>query len=94
MDELKTKGFMKVSSAISLYDNLLVGRKRSAPAKSSGGVIDNKNQNLPDEPESTFEENEQYEEIANLLNFNPNIILYGPPGTGKTYATQRIIEFV
>ncbi len=92
MDELKTKGFMKVSSAISLYDNLLVGRKRSAPAKSSGGVIDNKNQNLPDEPESTFEENEQYEEIANLLNFNPNIILYGPPGTGKTYATQRIIE--
>lgn len=33
MEELKAKGFMKVSNAISLYDNLLVGRKRSSTPK-------------------------------------------------------------
>ncbi len=92
MDELEAKGYLKISSAISLYDNLLVGRKRYITSK------DNKSDELvAEEQDSTDviieEENEQYEEIAGLLNFNPNLILYGPPGTGKTYATQGIINY-
>lgn len=91
IDELETKGYLKVSNAIKLYDNLLVGRKRLATSKigQSSGVA--KDQIIGDE--TVEEENEQYEEIANLINFNPNIILYGPPGTGKTYATQNIIDY-
>jgi len=92
MEELEAKGYLKVSNAIRLYDNLLVGRKRSASTKNDKGI-----QAIEIEPagnEEVFEdENEQYEEIAGLINFNPNIILYGPPGTGKTYATQRIIDY-
>lgn len=82
MEELKTKGYLKVSNAISLYDNLLVGRKKSASSK--GNKVDD---------DIIEDENEQYEEIAGLLNFNPNIILYGPPGTGKTFATRKIIDY-
>ena len=94
MEELDTKGYLKVSNAISLYDNLLVGRKRSAPSKNSKAEMDASMVADPNElEEAEFEENELYEEIASLLNFNPNIILYGPPGTGKTYATQRIIDY-
>lgn len=85
MEELEAIGYLRVSNAIKLYDNLLVGRKRSASSNNNNGhypvTID------------IEEENEQYEEIAGLINFNPNIILYGPPGTGKTYATQRIIDY-
>lgn len=85
VEELKKNGYMKVSNPIRLYDNLLVGRKRSVPTNPTDKTIE-----LGPEPD--IEDMRKYEEIASLLNFNPNIILYGPPGTGKTYATKKIID--
>lgn len=88
IDELEKNGYMKVSNAISLYDNLLVGRKRYFPSKGKEPTPP-----TPPEREDLDDENyEQYAEYAGLLNFNPNLILYGPPGTGKTYATRKIID--
>ncbi len=90
IEELESNGYHKVSSAIRLYDNLLVGRKRSASAKTGNSDIRPNNSALDEE---VFEDdNEQYQMFAGLLNFNPNLILYGPPGTGKTYATKKIID--
>lgn len=87
IEELESNGYMKVSNPIRLYDNLLVGRKRSASVKS--GIVVGR----PDDIELDEEdENDQYQMYAKLLNFNPNLILYGPPGTGKTYATAKIID--
>lgn len=90
IEELEKNGFMKVSNAIRLYDNLLVGRKRSATTKAddSKTVISRETES----DEEIAEDSEQYMSYASLLNFNPNLILYGPPGTGKTYATQKIID--
>lgn len=91
IDELERNGFMKVSNAIRLYDNLLVGRKRFFGNKASAtkATLD------PTEPNSDLddEEYEQYDSLSGLLNFNPNLILYGPPGTGKTFATRKIIDY-
>lgn len=88
IEELVSKGSYKVSSPIPLYDNLLVGRKRS----SNSGSSKPKPIDIYTDQEDSEEENEQYEIYAGLLNFNPNLILYGPPGTGKTYATRKIID--
>lgn len=90
IEELESNGYYKVSSAIRLYDNLLVGRKRSASAKVGNSDI-KPNSAVIDE-EGFEDDNEQYQMFAGLLNFNPNLILYGPPGTGKTYATRKIID--
>ncbi|HHV26900.1 MAG TPA: AAA domain-containing protein [Tissierellia bacterium] len=89
IEELEKNGFMKVSNPIRLYDNLLVGRKRSGSMNNISLNNVEKQEGFVDE---SLEDSKQYEEIASLLNFNPNLILYGPPGTGKTYATQRIID--
>lgn len=90
IDELENNGYMKVSNAISLYDNLLVGRKRSAPSKGGQGNDTILTPPVIDETDMPDDENdlEQYAEYAGLLSFNPNLILYGPPGTGKTYANS------
>lgn len=91
IEELEKNGFLKVSNAITLYDNLLVGRKVSV---SPGSPKVDKSYVKPgeDDEDESVEENELLTSFASLLNFNPNIILYGPPGTGKTYATQKIID--
>jgi len=88
IEQLEEFGYYKVSDAIKLYDNLLVGRKRSSGTTGEGDepII----QEGPDD--ETEESNDEYSELAGLLNFNPNLILYGPPGTGKTYATEKIID--
>jgi 5-methylcytosine-specific restriction protein B len=94
LQALSDSGFYTVANPIALYDNILVGRKKnSAPGTrpeaggtseiSSGGDNDG-----PDEDEDLAE----YDKYANLLKYNPNLILYGPPGTGKTYAAMRIVE--
>lgn len=90
IEELETNGFMKVSNAIRLYDNLLVGRKKSLPPKPSP----TEPTPLPQDPEDPdfIAVNNQYQTLARLLNFNSNLILYGPPGTGKTFATSKIID--
>ncbi len=89
IEAVEKYGFYKVSDIIKLYDNLLVGRKRSAtPNPASDGKIE-----LEQKPDCDgLEENDEYAELAGLLNFNPNLILYGPPGTGKTFATNNIID--
>ena len=74
IEELEKNGFMKVSNAIRLYDNLLVGRKRSATTKAddSKTVISEETES----DEEIAEDSEQYMSYASLLNFNPNLILY------------------
>lgn len=96
IDELNENGFMKITNAVKLYDNVLVGRKRSSSApgndnspKDEHGIPDDIEEE--EDPEAS-EISGEYGEYASLLNFNPNIILYGPPGTGKTYSTQKIID--
>ncbi len=92
IEELQERGYCKVPTLVKLYDNVLVGRKKTKSNK----VVDNSNKDnssLIEEDDIEVEEIlAQHEKLANLLNFNPNMILYGPPGTGKTYATKQIIE--
>ncbi len=83
LKDLSDSGMFVVDNPIALYDNMLVSRKRSAPSKTP---IE-----LPSE-DGDIDELSQYERFAELLSFNPNLILYGPPGTGKTYSTQKIVE--
>lgn len=78
--DLEETGAFKASNPIALYDNILVGRKRSISTKTP-----------PDDP-TPQEDLSDYEKYARLLDFNPNLILYGPPGTGKTYSAMRIVE--
>lgn len=91
IEQLEKTGFFKVSDAIKLYDNLLVGRKRSAVSHNSD-EIDMPEQNIHSSVDDETEVNDEYADLAGLLNFNPNLILYGPPGTGKTFATNNIID--
>lgn len=87
--ELQNKGYFIASSPVALYDNILVGRK-----KSQKKIIAATTHEEETEAEDTEQEEDLlgYDRYAELLGFNPNLILYGPPGTGKTYATSRIIE--
>jgi 5-methylcytosine-specific restriction protein B len=95
IDEISKNGVFSVSSPIGLYDNLLVGRKRTQTGKKEEDVeeinIDNGDPDV-DEFELTAEEFDEYKEYVDLLKFSPNLILYGPPGTGKTYSAQKILE--
>lgn len=93
IEEIENKGFYKVSDAIKLYDNLLVGRKRTTDSSSSDKAKLTVSENIEYvDDEGYIEDEGEYGKFAILLNFNPNIILYGPPGTGKTYATSNIID--
>ncbi|MGI6085635.1 MAG: AAA family ATPase [Acetivibrionales bacterium] len=86
---LEADGYFMADNAVSLYDNVLVGRKQYI----SKGVNNAEDEKGEDDEEDIFEENHSvYSQYARLLKFNPNIILYGPPGTGKTYGAMRIIE--
>lgn len=96
IDEINKNGVFPVTSPIGLYDNILVGRKRSALGKKEGDEEedgeDGGNSGISDDTELTSEELDEYKEYVDLLKFSPNLILYGPPGTGKTYSAQKIIE--
>lgn len=89
IDEVRKAGAFEVSNPIGLYDNILVGRKRTKSSKSSGAATD---QDDIEDSDSVEDSVDDYREFAALLDANPNLILYGPPGTGKTYAVTRIIE--
>ncbi len=89
IEELHKNGFMKVFSIVSLYDNVLVGRKKTFVGKSKPKAGESVIEETVDDSDS---DDEQYNLQASLLNFNPNLILYGPPGTGKTFATRKIID--
>jgi 5-methylcytosine-specific restriction enzyme B len=93
IDEISKNGIFSVLSPIGLYDNLLVGRKRTQITKKEEGAEDGEEPTGEvDELELTTEEFDEFKEYVNLLKFSPNLILYGPPGTGKTYSAQKIIE--
>ena len=85
---IQQHGFFKVNSPIKLYDNVLVGRKRTARK------LDARDRPVPTmvDQDSSREDYEDFQEFVDLLKFSPNLILYGPPGTGKTYSVEKIIE--
>lgn len=87
LEQLESEKYFVADNAVSLYDNILVGRKVYVPKSVAGNeseiIVDGK---VVDENLS------EYSKYAKLMEFNPNIILYGPPGTGKTYGAMRIIE--
>lgn len=94
LNELEKQGYFVVSNPAKLYDNILVGRRKT-PISKPGPT--STTQSSAFSPESLVEEEwpenfEQYRTYAELLEFSPNLILYGPPGTGKTFATKNIIE--
>lgn len=88
--DLQKEGYFKSPDSIKLYDNLIVGRRRTPISKNMDE--DDIEKGTDSEGELEEYENSEYDEYAKILKFNPNIILYGPPGTGKTYSTKKIIE--
>lgn len=94
IDEINKNGIFSVTSPIGLYDNLLVGRKRTVSAKKEEEDDDDDQASVSstEDVELTTEEFDEFKEYVDLLKFSPNLILYGPPGTGKTYSAQKIIE--
>lgn len=93
LNELEQRGYFSVNNPIGLYDNVLVGRRKTPKTN-----VDKEDklsvpvQEISEDTEEWPELYEQYQSFAELLDFNPNLILYGPPGTGKTFATRNIIE--
>lgn len=97
LSELKRKGYFVVENARALYDNILVGRKKSGPSQpKNSGNLSNANTDTGGTSDEVKDDGPEFDSVymkyAELLDFNPNLILYGPPGTGKTYATKNIIE--
>ena len=90
LQDLRDTGYFKVTSPVALYDNILVGR-RVTPS-GSGKTTSTKSDALNYNEDEVDDSLSLYHKYANLLDFNPNIILYGPPGTGKTYAATKIVE--
>ena len=86
---LKSSGVYQVMSPVKLYDNLLVGRKKT---KGKKGTNTSPIQGANIDQEFSNEDYSEYSEYVDLLNFSSNLILYGPPGTGKTYSVEKIIE--
>lgn len=93
LSALEAESIFSVDNIVSLYDNVIVGRRRT-PKKASdkAGHTPSIADISEDEDEIEYEDLTAYQQYARLMEFNPNIILYGPPGTGKTYGAMRIIE--
>ncbi|MFD1954834.1 AAA family ATPase [Paenibacillus thailandensis] len=94
--ELEQRGYFAVNNPIRLYDNVLVGRRKTPKSNAEKEAklnvsLGGNSAREGEEPEMP-ELYEHYETFADLLDFNPNLILYGPPGTGKTFAVKHIIE--
>lgn len=96
ISDLKENGKFIVSNPIALYDNVLVGRKKSPIANVKANKTEStiEEVELVEEEELNPEEAAEFQKYVDLLKFNPNMILYGPPGTGKTYSTSKIIEYM
>lgn len=94
LNELEKQGYFVVNNPAKLYDNILVGRRRTPISKTHSEEIIGPSKVTPEllNEEEWPEYFDQYRNYAELLEFNPNLILYGPPGTGKTFATKNIIE--
>jgi len=97
LEEITEDGIFTADNPVSLYDNVIVGRKQSAPSTGKKQQPADNPESEPDidEPDDDYsgiEDLSNYDQYAKLMAFNPNIILYGPPGTGKTYSAFRIVE--
>jgi 5-methylcytosine-specific restriction enzyme B len=92
LKELETRGYFRVDNPIQLYDNIIVGRRKTPKSSNENKNIDGQQIEKYDTDDDFTVELNEYKKFADLLDFNPNLILYGPPGTGKTYATKKIIE--
>ncbi len=92
INELKEKGYMKISNLVSLYDNVLVGRRRSPLTQIKSQKEDIVEEVVEFNSFETEEMEEKYVRYAKILNQSPNLIFYGPPGTGKTYSTEKLID--
>ena len=88
---LSEEAVFSVDKIVALYDNVIVGRKRTAAPKKKTvtGPTSDEDDDMVD---GTIENQTVYEQYASLMDFNPNIILYGPPGTGKTYGAMKMID--
>ena len=100
IEDLQRQRYFSVSDPIRLYDNVLVGRLRTLKkgVKPAAITITSGMAATVDEQDGDAQDlltlddiDPKYVHMADLLQFNPNLILYGPPGTGKTYATDSII---
>lgn len=90
IDDLKKKGLFLVNNPIAMYDYVFVSRRKR---KVNKDVDVNEPDNEPDiDEEFSIEEFEEYKDLIELVEKNPNLILYGPPGTGKTYSAFKLIE--
>lgn len=91
---IKNDGFFIVTSPVSLYDNILVGRKKSAGPKNikHGNGVTSSEDESDEKEDLSVTDYEDYKEYVDLLKSNPNLVLYGPPGTGKTYSAEKIVE--
>nr|WP_321293830.1 AAA family ATPase [uncultured Trichococcus sp.] len=94
---LSEESIFSVDKIVALYDNVIVGRKRTVASKKKSGNSNNVIGSSDDGDDSVIldedvENLSVYEQYASLMDFNPNIILYGPPGTGKTYGAMKIID--
>ncbi|MDL2215862.1 hypothetical protein LJB77_02240, partial [Ruminococcaceae bacterium OttesenSCG-928-N02] len=81
LDELAADGIFTADSPVALYDNVIVGRKQSAPSgkkQQNTDIVEADNSDDFEEDEVEYEDLTNYEQYAKLMAFNPNVILYGP----------------
>lgn len=90
LQALNENGYYSVTNPIALYDNILVGRRKYSTPGTQPQVDETHGDEIDEQEDD--EGLTDYDMYANLLKYNPNLILYGPPGTGKTYAAMRIVE--
>lgn len=88
LDDLREKGWFQSVSPVALYDDVIVGRKKTK-SKQKVDSIETVEEIEEDSPEEDVINLDHYRK---LLDENPNLIFYGPPGTGKTYTAQKLIE--
>ncbi|MGD1816287.1 MAG: AAA family ATPase [Pleomorphochaeta sp.] len=95
--ELNEKQFFIETNPVRLYDNVLVGRKKTKSNNSNlnnSHSVKNVDINTEEVDEKISDLIQNYDQYNKLISENPNLILYGPPGTGKTYTAQRLIELI
>ena len=92
ISSLESSDIFSVDNVVALYDNIIVGRRRSQDPKKRDNDEATAPDYIPEDYNSDYEDLSAYGQYAKLMDFNPNIIFYGPPGTGKTYGAMRVIE--
>jgi 5-methylcytosine-specific restriction protein B len=94
--ELEEKQYYVETNPVRLYDNVIVGRKKTKVKNLSQTNLIEIDQDIEssDAEETISNLIANYEVYTKLITENPNLIFYGPPGTGKTYSAQRLVELL